>query len=58
VIIEGEPTPPEGACVEVNIIDSQSPTWGEVFRELIGSAPQLPPDIAENHDHYIHGGAK
>jgi len=58
VILEGEPAPPDGTRVEVNVIEVEPPTWGEVFKELIGSAPQLPPDIAENHDHYIHGAPK
>ena len=58
VVLEGEPSPPEGALVEVSVLESEPPTWGEVFKELIGSAPQLPTDIAENHDHYIHGGPK
>jgi hypothetical protein len=25
------------------------------LRKLSGSAKGLPPDLAENHDHYIHG---
>ena len=26
--------------------------------ELVGSIPDLPEDLAENHDHYVHGTAK
>lgn len=30
----------------------------EVFKDVIGKAHGLPPDFAENHDHYIHGAPK
>jgi hypothetical protein len=32
--------------------------WGEVLKDLIGAAEGLPKDMAENHDHYIHGAPK
>ena len=31
---------------------------GDRFADLIGSCPDLPPDMAENHDHYLHGREK
>jgi hypothetical protein len=34
------------------------PSWTEVFEDLIGAADGLPEDLAENHDHYIHGAPK
>jgi hypothetical protein len=59
VVLDGEPTPPEGSAVEVRIVETDSlPTWGDVFKDLIGSGTELPADIAENHDHYIHGAPK
>jgi hypothetical protein len=32
--------------------------WGEALLEIAGSAEGLPPDFAENHDHYLHGAPK
>ncbi len=29
--------------------------WGEALRELVGTAEGLPADLAQNHDHYLHG---
>ena len=59
VILEGEPVPPDGTRVEVRLVqDKQPPLWAEVFEGLIGSASELPADIAENHDHYVHGAPK
>lgn len=28
------------------------------FRHIIGIAPDMPPDMAENHDHYLYGTPK
>ena len=33
-------------------------TLSERLRGVIGIAKGLPPDLAENHDHYLHGGPK
>jgi hypothetical protein len=30
----------------------------EQLGDLIGSVPELPPDMAEHHDHYLHGAPK
>jgi hypothetical protein len=32
--------------------------WGEALIEIAGTAEGLPPDFAENHDHYLHGSPK
>ena len=32
--------------------------WGEALLEIAGTAEGLPPDFAENHDHYVHGAPK
>jgi len=61
VVFDGPSRPPEGTAVrvvEVPPVASQSPTWGEVFKDLIGAVEGLPEDMAENHDHYIHGSPK
>jgi len=54
---------PDGTDVEVEVrpvaeSTESGPTWGEVFSDLAGSVNGLPPDMARNHDHYIHGTAK
>jgi hypothetical protein len=38
--------------------DTQLPTLADQFADLIGTVPNLPGDLAEQHDHYIHGVAK
>jgi hypothetical protein len=60
VVFDGPARPPEGAAVRVEEAPAtgQGPTWGEVFKGLIGSVDGLPEDMAENHDHYIHGTPK
>ena len=60
VVFDGSLRPPEGAAVRVEELSAavQVPTWGEVFKGLIGAAEGLPEDMAENHDHYIHGAPK
>jgi hypothetical protein len=60
VVFDGSARPPEGAAVQVEDIAAgdSGPTWGEVFKDLIGSVEGLPEDMAENHDHYIHGAPK
>ena len=59
VVFDGPNRPSEGAVVRVEEVPvCQSPSWGEVFKDLIGAAEGLPEDMAENHDHYIHGASK
>jgi hypothetical protein len=51
---------PEGAEVQVEVIsnDGDKPTiWQQLF-ELAGTVEGLPPDMAENHDHYLYGVPK
>jgi hypothetical protein len=33
-------------------------TLAEQLGDLVGSVPDLPPDMAEQHDHYLHGAPK
>ena len=58
---------PEGAEVEVTPVApppnggaeaGQSPTLYETLKPFIGILKGLPSDLAENHDHYIHGTPK
>lgn len=36
----------------------QRKTLAEQLGDLVGSVPDLPPDMAEHHDHYLHGAPK
>lgn len=47
---------PEGTPVRVEPIVPQ--TLAERLKDLIGTVRDLPPDWAENHDHYLHGAPK
>jgi hypothetical protein len=54
----------EGTAVRVEPIAQSASvsddglTLVEQFRDLIGTVPELPSDMAENHDHYLHGASK
>jgi hypothetical protein len=51
---------PEGAEVHVNLIDAaekQQTVWSKLM-DLAGTVKGLPPDLAENHDHYLYGTPK
>jgi hypothetical protein len=60
-IILDEPTAlPSGTRVEIEIkahVQAASPL-GEALLKLAGTAVGLPADMAEQHDHYIHGTPK
>lgn len=51
---------PEGARVTVTV--HSTPEAGETLSDLLmryaGCMQDLPPDMAEQHDHYIHGTPK
>jgi hypothetical protein len=52
---------PEGAVVEVATVPAgapdtpSTPTLAQRYAAVIGIIEGLPCDLAENHDHYIHG---
>jgi hypothetical protein len=71
VVIEGDQKPPEGAELRVEVVEAdttaeeptraQTPEEASLARVLLkyaGIAKDLPPDMARNHDHYIHGTRK
>ena len=67
IVLDEPVSLPEGARVEVHLVGerdegSQEPTrrrtWAERFGPLIGSIRGLPPDFAENLDHYLYGAPK
>lgn len=41
----------EGIAVE-------GPTLAEQFADVIGTVPDLPSDMAAQHDHYLHGAPR
>ena len=57
---------PDGAEVEVRLLGGDSPSQQEEevpslyerLKDVVGKAEGLPPDLAENHDYYLHGRAK
>ncbi len=49
---------PEGTLVEVDVRAPAARTLLERFAGLVGACPELPPDMAQNHDHYLHGREK
>jgi hypothetical protein len=66
LVLEEPVALPEGSHVEVELrpaisvdddaaSDKTLPTLSEQLADLIGSAPGLPPDLAENHDRYLYG---
>ena len=62
VVLQEGVSLPEDAEVNVELVGpsgpKQPPSWAEVFKDVIGSVDDMPPDMAENHDHYIHGTPK
>lgn len=57
---DGEPLP-EGAAVTIIVRAPSEPANGalrELLLEFAGSIDGLPPDMAEQHDHYLHGRPK
>jgi hypothetical protein len=52
---------PDGTAVRVDTIDVESasrPALNPKFSQFIGMADDLPSDLAENLDHYLHGHPK
>jgi hypothetical protein len=53
---------PDGTVVNVVPVspadDENVPSLFEQLQPLIGSVEALPPDMAANHDHYLHGQPK
>ena len=59
VVLDPDIRLPEGTEVRVELIQpSPRKTLAEQLGDLIGSVPDLPPDMAEQHDHYLHGTPK
>jgi len=56
VVLDEAADLPEGAEVSVERLGRK--TLADRLRDVIGSVPDLPEDLAENHDHYVHGTPK
>ena len=59
VVPENGVSLPEDAEVTIELVDHGEPekrtSWAEVFKDVIGSVDDMAPDMARNHDRYIHG---
>lgn len=56
VVIDDQISLPDGTIVIVEPVPSEKgKTLAERFKDVIGSISDLPADMAENHDRYIHG---
>jgi hypothetical protein len=56
----GEPLP-EGAAVTIIVRAPSEPgngTLRDLLLEFAGTIDGLPPDMSEQHDHYLHGRPK
>lgn len=71
VILETGAPPPEGTRVDVHIRVQSSAeaephpgqtepcgSWVDAIMKFAGAGKDLPPDLAAEHDHYIHGTSK
>jgi hypothetical protein len=61
VVFEGTSPPlPEGTKVRVEPVDRDAAltSLSRLLLSVAGTAVGLPSDMAENHDHYLHGVAK
>lgn len=60
VVLDRHGVLPEGARVAVILqgSDQKQSTLREGLLSLAGTVNDLPPDMARNHDHYIHGAPK
>lgn len=59
VVFDGQPPLPDGVRVTVEPEETPSRrTLADRLKPVIGIAKGLPSDLAENHDHYIHGRPK
>ena len=57
VLLPPEANLPTGTKVRVEPVEDVEalPTLDELLAPLAGKATGLPPDMAEEHDHYLHG---
>lgn len=59
VVLDPKVELPEGTEVYVEPVPlPRRKTLAEQLGDLIGSVSDLPPDMAEQHNHYLHGAPK
>ena len=47
-----------GTVVRIEPVEEPAPTLLETLREFDGMAEDLPADLADNLDHYVHGHSR
>lgn len=45
-------------CTRNETDATEMPTLAEQFADVIGAVPELPTDMAAQHDHYLHGAPR
>jgi len=60
VLDEGSPPLPEGTRVNIKTaeVEQDLDALRDLFLSVAGKAQDLPSDLAEQHDHYLHGQPK
>jgi hypothetical protein len=58
VVLDNGNSLPDGTRVRVTQLEPQPERLRDVLLQFAGTAMGLPPDMAENHDHYLHGMPK
>jgi hypothetical protein len=64
VVLETGASLPEGIEVRIEPVSpagkgpAPGSTLAEQFADVIGTVPDLPSDMAAQHDHYLHGAPK
>jgi hypothetical protein len=66
VVLDNPATLPDGTRVEIAVIEEREgedvsypvPSLYDRLKSVVGMAKGLPPDLALNHDHYLHGQPK
>ncbi len=59
VVLDDPVALPDGAAVRVELgADGPPRNLAERLRDVIGISKGLPPDMARNHDHYLHGAPR
>ena len=58
IVVEPPTKLPEGARVRIEVISGAEPSLFDRIGHLAGKAKHLPPDAAQQHDHYLYGTPK
>jgi hypothetical protein len=59
IVLDGPLELPEGAEVAVSFSEQHAEsTWADRLKGVIGMVDDLPADMAEQHDHYLHAAPK